>query len=77
MRQPFRLEVSGAEVKNAFGGVLFSNAGAELSIEDLSVADSTLVSVVSTANSLLSEGSSFLRRVLVTRSNVEVSYVQR
>lgn len=73
MRQPFRLEVFGADVKNAFGGVLFSNAGAELSIEDLSVTDSTLVSVVSTADSILSEGSTFLRRVLVTESSVDVS----
>lgn len=73
MRQPFRLEVFGADVKNAFGGVLFSNAGAELSIEDLSVTDSTLMSVVSTADSILSEGSTFLRRVLVTESSVDVS----
>jgi hypothetical protein len=72
-RQPFRIEVSGAEVTNGSGGVLFSNAGAELSVEDLVVRKSTLVSVVSTANSLQSEASSFLRRILVTDSAITVS----
>jgi hypothetical protein len=73
MKQPFRIEVSGAEVLNGNGGVVFSNAGAELSIEDLVVRNSTLVSVVSTANSLQSEASSFLRRILVTESAINVS----
>jgi hypothetical protein len=72
-RQPFRIEVFGAEVTNGSGGVLFSNAGAELSVEDLVVRKSTLVSVVSTANSLQSEASSFLRRILVTDSAINVS----
>jgi hypothetical protein len=73
MRQPFRIDVFGAEVTNGNGGVLFSNAGAELSIEDLAVRNSTLMSVVSTANSFISDGSSFLRKIVVSDSDITVS----
>ena len=56
----------------AKGGVLFSNIGGELTLEDVSMVASTLTSIVSTGSSSTTEGSTFLRRISVSNSNISV-----
>ena len=71
--QPFKVQVFGGTVTGAMGGAAFSNIGGELILEDVSVDASTFMSLVSTGSTATSEGSTFLRRVTVTNSNIMVS----
>jgi hypothetical protein len=69
---PFKVQVSGSKISNAVGGAAFSNIGGELSLEDVTIDSSTLMSVLSTGSLSSNEGSSFLRRVTVTNSSILV-----
>ena len=70
--QPFSVQVSGSTISGAMAGALFSNIGGELSLEDVDVGSSVLMTLVSTGSSLASDGSTFLRRVTVTNSDIAV-----
>ena len=56
---------------------MFSNVGGELSLEGVSVVSSNLISLVSVGSGRLddSEGSAFLRGIMVTESEIEVSAI--
>ncbi len=70
--RPFSVQVSGSTITGAMAGALFSNIGGELSLEDVDVDSSVLMTLVSTGSSSTSEGSTFLRRVTVTNSDIAV-----
>lgn len=72
---PFKVEVKDSTIVNGGGGVAFSNAGGELSIEDLTVSGSSFASLVATGSTAEQEGSVFLRRVEVKESDIEVRFV--
>jgi hypothetical protein len=74
-KKPFKVQVFESAITGASGGVAFSNVGGELTLEDVSVNASSLMSLVSTGSSSTSEGSTFLRRITVTNSDVMVRCV--
>lgn len=72
-KQPFKVQVLGSTISGAMGGVAFSNVGGLLTLQDVSVESSTLISLASTGSiSSFEQGSTFLRRVTVTNSNIAV-----
>jgi hypothetical protein len=72
-QKPFNVQVSSSEITGAMGGAAFSNVGGELMLEDVNVSSATLMALVSTGSSLSGdEGSTFLRGVTVTNSDIVV-----
>jgi hypothetical protein len=73
-KQPFKVQVLGSTITGAMGGVAFSNIGGVLTLQDVSVDSSTLMSLASTGSvSNFELGSTFLRRITVTNSDIVVS----
>lgn len=71
--KPFKVQVSESEITAGVGGAAFSNVGGELTLEDVTVSGSAFATVVSTGTASQSgEGSTFLRSVTVTSSDIVV-----
>lgn len=71
--KPFRVQVSESEISAGVGGAAFSNVGGELNLDGVSVTGSAFATVVSTGTAAQSgEGSTFLRRVSVSSSDIVV-----
>jgi len=71
--KPFTVQVVDSQISNGFGGAAFLNVGGELSLEGVTVDSSALATVVSTGTATGSgEGSTFLRSVTVTTSDIVV-----
>jgi len=72
-QKPFKLQVSDSEISAGVGGAAFSNVGGELTLEGVTVTGSAFATVVSTGTASQSgEGSTFLRSVTVTSSDIVV-----
>jgi hypothetical protein len=74
---PFKVQISDSTFSNAIGsgddnGTIFVNLGGELSIQDVSLDSSNLLSFVTTGSSNTTEGSTFLRRVTVKECDISV-----
>ena len=74
---PFKVQISESTISNAMGGddgrgTIFVNLGGELSIQDVIIDSSNLMSIVTTGSANATEGSTFLRKVTVKDSNVLV-----
>jgi hypothetical protein len=73
-QKPFSVQVSDSEIIAGIGGAVFSNVGGELTLEGVSVTGSQFATVVSTGTAAQSEeGSTFLRNVAVSNSDIVVS----
>ena len=72
---PFKVVISESILSNATGtvdGTAFMNIGGELSIQEVTLDSSNLVSFVTTGSSTVNIGSTFLRGVTVTNSEISV-----
>jgi hypothetical protein len=70
--KPFKLQVFKSLISNGNGGSAFSNLGGELSLEDVTVTDSTFMSLVSSSSLPTDAGSTFLRNTVVQTSAIMV-----
>jgi hypothetical protein len=71
---PLKVQISDSTFTNATGrGNIFVNIGGELSLVDVSLDSSSVMSFVTTGSSNTTEGSTFLRNVTVMKSDVMVS----
>ncbi len=74
--KPFNLNARGVGIVEGTGGSAFLNVGGEMTLEDVAVSGTTLTTLVSTgAASQGSLGSTFLRRVTVSDSDIEDMFV--
>lgn len=74
--KPFNLNARGVGIVEGTGGSAFLNAGGEMTLEDVAVNGATLTTLVSTgAASQGSLGSTFLRRITASDSDVEDMFV--
>ena len=72
-QKPFSVQVSDSDINAGVGGAAFSNIGGELTLEGVTVTDSVFATVVSTGTAAQSdEGSTFLRNVAVSTSDIVV-----
>lgn len=72
-QKPFSVQVSDSDISAGVGGAAFSNVGGELTLEGVTVTDSVFATVVSTGTAAQSdEGSTFLRNVAVSSSDIVV-----
>jgi len=71
--KPFKFQLSDSVITAGVGGAVFSNVGGELTLEDVTVTGCAFATVVSTGTGSQSgEGSTFLRSVSVTGSDIVV-----
>lgn len=72
--KPFKVQLSGSSISGGNGGVVFSNIGGELTLENVIINSSNLMSLSSTGSSSQGdEGSTFLRGITVMNSTIMVS----
>jgi hypothetical protein len=71
-QKPFKVQVFNSTISGGEGGTAFENIGGELTLEDVNVATSTLLSVVSTGSAAGNVGASFLRGITVSDSDIMV-----
>lgn len=71
---PFKVQLAEGAVSGGIGGVVFSNVGGVLTLENVMIDSSSFTSVASTGTSSQGdEGSTFLRGVTVSDSIIKVS----